>query len=580
MPEVPLFSDPQVAYEQARVLLDQKRWADALPWLEQVINAYPDVPELRLAAAQCRERVAFGEPLLREGGLNQARYRYWIQHHEPAMPAASLPLIQNWWELQSDPQGDPQWMPLHGGCVQPADQWPAMGWLVLRHPGCALRAGALQHLEDVLHSEVTSAAVDPHWISADEDCINAQGERCDPWFKPGFTPESFWSRPWLEGFSVWRISWLRTQGMPVPPLDLSQRWEWVLDALSRNPRPWHCPQVLAHWQHGEPKISEAQQRWRALALGAALQRQGEAVMAVEPHASQSGGFQLQWALPAGQRCCVVIPTRDRADLLEACLESVWRSRGLGENALELELLVVDNGSQEEVTEALLRRWQLRLPAQFRVLRDERRFNWSQLNNTAAAHSRSELLLFLNNDIEALEPGWLEAMAAQALRPAIGCVGAVLLYPNRTIQHAGVILGYHGGADHAYTALPYPDPVHRGRPQLLTNWGAVTGACLMVRRNLFEQVGGFDEGLPVEFNDVEFCIRSGQLGYRHVVVPEAVLLHHESQTRDARRSSTHDAALKRMQQLWNVHLESTEPWWPAACSPTWWDGRPRGLEELI
>jgi len=243
-------------------------------------------------------------------------------------------------------------------------------------------------------------------------------------------------------------------------------------------------------------------------------------------------------------------------------------------------VVVDNGSEEQVTQELFQRWRLQLGERFAVRRDARRFNWSALNNAAAQDADTDLLLFLNNDIEALEPGWLEVLAAQARRPAVGCAGAVLLYPNRSIQHAGVVVGMHGGADHAYARLPYPCPVHRGRPQLLTSWGAITGACLMVRRSLFEQAGGFDEAFPVEFNDIDFCLRLAQLGYRHVVVPEAVLLHHESQSRDATASATAVDALTRLQMHWNVQLKHAAPWWPAACAPNFPDGRPEGLEPYL
>jgi GT2 family glycosyltransferase len=311
-----------------------------------------------------------------------------------------------------------------------------------------------------------------------------------------------------------------------------------------------------------------------------LQEQGEHVQLVTPHPQQPGCFLLEWALPAAQRCRVVIPTRDRSDLLEACLQSLWRTRGLGRLALELEIMVVDNGSEELSTQELFQRWRLKLGERFVVLRDPRRFNWSALNNAAALGAESELLLFLNNDIEALEPGWLDVLAAQALRPAVGCVGAVLLYPDRSIQHAGVVVGMHGGADHAYSRLSYPCRAHRGRAQLLTTWGAVTGACMMVKRSLFEKVGGFDEAFPVEFNDVDFCLRLAQLGYRHVVVPEAVLLHHESQSRDARASTTAADALTRLQVLWNARLKHPSPWWPPACAPNFPDGRPIGLEPLL
>jgi GT2 family glycosyltransferase len=575
----PLPLDPHQAYAQASALLAEQRWAEALPLLEAAIQAYPQVPQLRVAAGQCRQRLELGTTLLSEGGLNQARYQRWINTAEERMLDPLLPLRHDWWELGASAEGSPCWLPLHGGPAQPADHWPQLGWLVLRHPRCVLRPGALQFVETWL-GDLDDPAHDPHLIYADEDRLTAAGERSDPWFKPGYTPESFWSSPWLEGLSLWRLSWLRTQQLPLPPLDLEQRWAWVLQALARQPRTQGLPHVLSHWSHGEPKLSPPQAQARAEALAAHIHGQGEAIQRVKPHPEQPGCFRLQWAMPGRHRCRIVIPTRDRADLLETCLDTVWRTRGLGEASLDLEFVVVDNGSQEAATEALFQRWRLKLGDRLQILNDPCPFNWSLLNNRAAADCSAELLLFLNNDMEALQPGWLEAMAVQALRPWVGCVGAVLLYPDRTIQHAGVVVGLHGGADHAYAHLAYPTPVHRGRAQLLTGWGAVTGACLMVRRQVFEQLGGFDEAFPVEFNDIEFCLRCGQLGYRHLAVPEAVLVHHESQSRDARNSATAGPALQRLQALWGVRLACVQPWWPTACSVIHGDGRPKGLEPYL
>ena len=575
----PLPMEASEAYAQASALLEAQRWEEALPLLEAAIHAFPDVPQLRVAAGQCRQRLELGATLLGEGGFNQARYQRWVALSEERFPDPLLHLRHNWWELDQGGDGSLCWKPLHGGLRQPANAWPQFGWLVLRHPGCVLRPGALQWVEQWLRG-LPSKVQDPHLLYGDEDRLTASGERCDPWFKPGFTPESFWSSPWLEGLSLWRLSWLRTQQIPLPPPDSNERWPWLLEALACNPHIEALPHVLSHWQPGQPPTPEPQQNQRAVQLSTHLHQQGEVVDVVQPHPTQPGCFQLQWPMPPAQRCRVVIPTRDRADLLEACLQSLWRTRGLGERALELEIVVVDNGSEEPATQELFQRWRLQLGERFVVQHNPRRFNWSALNNTAVVGADAELLLFLNNDIEALDPGWLEALAAQALRPAVGCAGAVLLYPDRTIQHAGVVVGMHGGADHAYAALPYPCLLHRGRAQLLTTWGAVTGACLMVRRELFEQVGGFDEAFPVEFNDIDFCLRLAQLGYRHVMVPEAVLLHHESQSRDAKGSATAAAALKRLQDHWHGWLRDPQPWWPAAAEQHFADGRPRGLDYLL
>ena len=182
-------------------------------------------------------------------------------------------------------------------------------------------------------------------------------------------------------------------------------------------------------------------------------------------------FSLQWLLPKAWSCSVIIPTRDRAGLLKQCLESLWRTTAPARaNGLVLEILVVDNGSKEPETAALLKEWQ----ACIKVLRSDEVFNWSKLNNLAASRACGDLLLFLNNDIEALRPGWLEEMASQALRPAVGAVGALLLYSDGRIQHGGVVVGMHNASDHAYRDLQPDHLVHRGRSQLLTTWGCDRG----------------------------------------------------------------------------------------------------------
>ena len=565
-------------FAAAELLEEQERWAEAVRCLQRAASALPAEGWIEEQARRLRLRQQLGGEDLR-AGLGPQAYRYWLQHLEPRLPGPATALQQRWLVLPSGRDSPP---------------WPLEGWLLLLGEGVRLRPGALQAIEAWLAAG--PPAGDPQLVYADEDRLDAAGQRRDPWFKPDWCPESFWSTPWLQGCSAWRLSWLRAQGLPPPPAAALERCRWILEALERQPRIAHVPLVLAH-SVSPPQGLEAHRLWArvwAQELRAHLARQGEAIAQVEPLEPELGeseqlrlepgggiahpGFRLQWALPAGRRCELIIPTRDRAELLAACLSSVWRTAGPeagGAGGLELAITVVDNGSCEPATESLLTQWSQRLGERWRVLSDPEPFNWSRLNNSAALASRAELLLFLNNDIEALGPGWLEAMARQALRPAIGCVGAVLTYPDGSLQHAGVVVGMHGGADHAYRQLPPSHGVHRGRSRYLTSWGAVTGACLMVRRELFQQLAGFDEGLPVEFNDIEFCLRLGALGYRHVVVPEAMLLHRESQSRAAEVSATAAPALAWLRRRWSARLADTGPWWPPACSPHHGDGRPLG-----
>ena len=212
-----------------------------------------------------------------------------------------------------------------------------------------------------------------------------------------------------------------------------------------------------------------------------------------------------------------------------------------------------------------------------VLDNDEPFNWSKLNNLGASATKSEILLFLNNDIQAKDDGWLGAMLQQVYRPNIGCVGANLVYPNGLIQHGGVVIGLHNAADHAYRGLPLEHKVHHSRSSLLSNWGAVTGACLMIQKSILESLGGFNELLPVEFNDVELCLKLNALGYRHVIPPEATLIHHESQSRDSKNSKTMKDALQLLSSRWKSRLSTSDPWWPTQSSEFFSDGRPYGLD---
>ena len=563
-------------FSAGELLAQQQRWADAQTCFEQALARLPGEVWIADHWQQVQMRLLLGGEVLRDGFGPQA-YRYWIDHFEQRLPPSPLPMATPFWLWREN-----HWLALHGSAPlqpQPAplgeSPWPEEGWLVLLAPGVQLRDGVLPALERWLQGQQPG----PDLVYGDEDRLDRQGERCDPWFKPGWLEESFWASPWLESCSLWRCSWLRHQCFPLPPADGLGRWRWLLEALNRQPQVQGWPQLLSHSPPPPPPDLRLQGQ-KAQLLRDQLKQRGEAIAAVTPHAELPGCFALQWALPQHWSCSVIIPTRDRADLLAPCLQSLWRTTAVArQQGLALELIVVDNGSVEPATTALLQGWRQQLGETFVVLRDDGPFNWSRLNNQAAARAQGELLLLLNNDVEALQPGWLEAMAAQALRPKVGAVGALLLYPDRTLQHGGLVVGLDSHAEHAYRQLPLEHGVHRGRSQLLSRWDAVTGACFLLRKQLLESLGGFDEGLPVEGNDVDLCLRLEQLGYHQLIPPQAVLLHHESQSRDVRQSSTEARAVLRLQRRWGVRLQRPGPCWPMQADGIHPDGRPRGLEQL-
>ena len=314
----------------------------------------------------------------------------------------------------------------------------------------------------------------------------------------------------------------------------------------------------------------------AAALASHLARQGERLATVT---LDGEGYDLQWALPAAPPLIsVVVPTRDRPDLLARCLEGL-RQGAAANPQVRLEPWVVDNGSRLQATADLLRCWRQRPGLRLQVLERDEPFNWSRLNNAAARVARGDLLLCLNNDVVGSPTPWLQRLAAQALRPVVGAVGAVLLHADGTIQHAGVVTGLGSGCEHPYRHLPEGHGVHRGRSRRLTGWGLVTGACLMVRRPLFLASGGFDPGFPVEYNDVDLCLRLGAAGYRQLVPAGVVLRHDEASTRDVKRSATALPARERIERRWPAALAGEGPWWPAASSRRHLDGRPQAFDAL-
>ncbi len=221
---------------------------------------------------------------------------------------------------------------------------------------------------------------------------------------------------------------------------------------------------------------------------------------------------------------IIIPTRDRADLLDTCISSV-----LGKTTYpNFEILIVDNNSSEHSTFDLFKR--LQGEERIRLLRDQSPFNYSRINNFAVAESRGSFLCLMNNDIEVITSDWIEELLSFAARPHVGAVGCRLWYPDGRLQHGGVLLGIGGVAGHAHRFLDRTQPGYFGRAVVHQSFSAVTAAALMIRKSTFEQVGGLDEAFEVAFNDVDFCLRLREKGFRNVWTPYAEMIHHESASR--------------------------------------------------
>jgi len=351
-------------------------------------------------------------------------------------------------------------------------------------------------------------------IYGDEDVLRA-GVHQHPVFKPGWSPDALLSHDYVGGpAAVRRELFDRASGLRA--MSGAERHDLFLRLLPYLTRVEHVPQVLLH--RDSERADPVQAQRRAVAEHVTL------TLGAHYDVAESGEPVLLYRPPLPPRVSIVIPTRDRADLLRACVDSLDR-HGC---AARMELTVVDNSSVEPATReyfaALARR------SATAILAYPGPFNWSAVNKFAARHAWGDCLLFLNNDVEALAPGWLDALVAFASRPEIGVVGGLLLYPNGTVQHAGVVLGLTGYAGHVFAGRRPDELTPFGRADTIRNCTAVTGACMLMRRRLFEELGGFDERFILCGSDVEICLRARARGLRNVMTPHARLVHRESKTR--------------------------------------------------
>ena len=379
-------------------------------------------------------------------------------------------------------------------------------------------------------AEAIARRPDARVFYSDEDKIDAQGHRFDPYFKPDFNLGLLRSHNYMCHFAVYEAKLLKElKGLRVG-FEGAQDYDLALRAIDAVPAlsVVHLPHVLYHWRtavgstaagHGEKSYAfSAGQR----ALAEHLTRR-KLHARVEEAPEASGMYRMRWITTKdAPLVSIVIPTRNGEPILRQCLDSLRAT-----SYPNFEVIVVDNGSDDAEALALLA--QRVKEGQIRVLRDDCAFNFSALNNRAVQSAAGEFVLLLNNDIEVINADRLDDMVGAALEPGVGCVGARLWYPDGRLQHAGVIL-VCGVAGHAHKYLPRGRHGYMGRAVLAQDMIGVTAACLLVRRSIYLEVGGLDETLAIAFNDVDFCLRVHSAGYRNHWTPNAELIHHESVTR--------------------------------------------------
>jgi GT2 family glycosyltransferase len=394
---------------------------------------------------------------------------------------------------------------------------------------------------------------DADMIYSDEDGIDEAGVLRDPSFKPAWSPDSFLSRMYTGRLAVYRRSLVNELGGARAEFGRSLEYDLVLRLSERTERIHHVPRVLYHRRVRTPvtALAAGAEQPRpspaARAIAEALERRGEPG-AVHEVAGTPGVYIVRYRIAEKKKVSIVIPTRDRGDDVNRCLSSLFAATTYP----DFEVLLVDNATTEARSVEILAGWARREP-RVRLLRYDVPFNYAKINNWAAAQARGSYLVLLNNDTEILTADWLEAMVEQAQRPSIGAVGAMLLYGDDTVQHGGMILGINGFAGHGHRHFPRHAPGYCQMLKAINNYSAVTAACLMARKELYDRLGGLEEELAIAFNDVDFCLKLGAAGLHVVWLPHVVLRHAEAASRG------HDTTFGRRQILYREEAFMRRRW---------------------
>jgi glycosyltransferase involved in cell wall biosynthesis len=399
---------------------------------------------------------------------------------------------------------------------------------------------ALLDHDDVLSQTAlyeVAAEIDQHpgvqFIYTDEDKIDLEDRRFDPYFKPDWNPDLNLGQNYTSHLSVYRTDLVRSLGGFRKGFEGSQDWDLNLRAIERIPASAirHIPKLLYHWRAapGSTALQLAEKSYPVDAARKALadhfQRVGETVEIIPVPGDH---WRIRYPVPSpAPLVSLIIPTRNSLELVRQAVQSILSKTDYP----NFEVIIVDNGSDDPETLAYLDGILKGGNPRLRVLRYDAPFNFSAINNFAVREALGQLVGLVNSDVEAIERGWLTEMVSQAMRPGVGAVGAMLYYPNNTVQHAGVVLGLGGVAGHPYKEFPRGDQGQKNRLRLVQNYSAVTAACLVIRKDRYLEVGGLNEKeLPIAFNDVDLCCKLIQAGYRNLWTPFAEFYHHESATR--------------------------------------------------
>lgn len=396
-------------------------------------------------------------------------------------------------------------------------------------------------------------------IYSDEDKIDEAGKRREPYFKCDWNPDLFLSQNMFSHLGVFQKTLLDEVGGFRESYEGSQDYDLALRCIERAGvgAIHHIPRVLYHWRvHAESTASGTDAKPYAVVAGERALNDHFDRMGIRGTVEYAGnGYRARYALPDPvPLVSLVIPTRNEFGPIRRCIRSIIDKT----TYRNFEIIIVDNGSADPATLDYL--GSLKHDGRVRILRNDRPFNFSAWCNSAVEVANGEIVGLIDNGIEVISPEWLSEMVSIALQPGVGAVGAKLLYPDDTVQHAGVALGLYGVAGHVHRRFPRRSFGYFGRASLICDFSAVTAACMIVRKSIYRDIAGLNEqDLSMAFNDIDFCIRVREAGYRNVWTPYAELYHHESATRSDKSNPAGQARFEEevqyMHRRWGTLLQS-------------------------
>lgn len=410
-------------------------------------------------------------------------------------------------------------------------------------------------------------------LYTDEDKVRADlSEHFQPHLKPDYNLDLLRSNNYICHFFVVKRTLIKQAGGFRPEYDGAQDYDFIFRCTDRAKKVYHIPEILYHWRTHEASTAdnpvskmyafEAGKR----AIETHLRARGQAGNVSLK--KDLGFYRVTYPVTEAPLVSILIPNKDQKGSLELCIRSI-REKTKYEN---YEIVIIENNS---ATQEIFEYYEeVQKDEKIRVITWNREFNYSAINNFGVKHAKGDLLLFLNNDVEVLTDDWMEELVGNCLRPEVGITGVKLLYPDGTIQHAGTVIGMGGVAGHMFVNMPGERSGYLHKASLQMDYSAVTAACMMMKRSVFEKIGGFEERLSVAFNDVDLCLRTNEAGYLVVYDPYVKLYHYESKSRGAEDS---EEKIKRFQNeiefmrtRWEAMLKNGDPYYNKNLSLSKWN----------